>query len=104
MLFAHSPADTQIFTAGQHSHENAHGQAKYEKYVYSSAFAFPIAKEDVLLKQCAVDSTLAVSESENFWRTAYGYSPWAIHPDYTYSQWKPWDDVTIDTFVIPRLT
>ena len=105
MLVAHSSTgrEVQAFTAGQHSHEHAHANAKYEKYVYSTTFGFSVPKAAVLLKQGAYDSTLAISESEHYWQTAYGYADWAIHDDYVYSEWKPFDDVTITNFVVPHM-
>ncbi len=105
MLVAHSRTgrEVQAFTAGQHSHEHAHANAKYEKYVYSTTFGFSVPKAAVLLKQGAYDSTLAISESDHYWQTAYGYADWAIHDDYVYSLWKPFDDVSIANFVVPHM-
>ena len=105
MLVAHSATgrEVQAFTAGQHSHEHAHANAKYEKYVYSTTFAFSVPKAAVLLKQGAYDSTLAVAESDHYWQTAYGYEDYAIHDDYVYSEWKPWKDVDIKNFVVPDM-
>ncbi|QEU48571.1 DUF2264 domain-containing protein [Schleiferilactobacillus harbinensis] len=105
MLVVHSKtgAEVQAFTAGQHSFEHAHAAAKYEKYVYSSSFGFSVPKGTTLLKQGAFDSTLAVSESKHFWRTAFGYADYAIHDDYVYSLWQPWPDVQIANFVVPAM-
>ena len=105
MLVAHSRNgyEVQAFTAGQHSHEHAHANAKYEKYVYSTTFAFSVPKATVLLKQFAADSTLAVSESEHYWQIAYGYEDYAVHKNYVYSLWKPWKDVSITNFVVPLM-
>lgn len=105
MLLARSKngLELQSFTAGQHSHEHAHGQAKYEKYVYSTTFGFSTPKGTVLLKQGAYDNTLAVSESEYFYHTVFGYDSYEIHDDYVYSKWKPWDNVTIENFVVPAM-
>ena len=105
MLVAHSATgrEVQAFTAGQHSHEHAHANAKYEKYVYSTTFGFSVPKAAVLLKQGAYDSTLAVSESEHYWQTVYGYEDYAIHDDYVFSLWKPWKDVSIRNFVVPDM-
>ncbi len=105
MILVHSKSgkEVQSFTAGQHSHEHAHGDAKYEKFVYSTTFAFSVPKGRVLLKQGAFDSTLAVSESEFWWRTPYKFDTWTIHDDYTYSLWKPWEDVSIANFVVPDM-
>ncbi|MDN6967407.1 DUF2264 domain-containing protein [Oenococcus sp. UCMA 17063] len=105
MLIVHSKSgnEVQAFTAGQHSHEHAHGEAKYEKYVYSTTFGFSVPKGSVLLKQGAYDSTLAVSESDNFWHTAFKYNEYKIHNNYIYSQWKPWNNVEINNFIVPLM-
>lgn len=105
MLICHSRSgkEVQAFTAGQHSHEHANGEAKYEKYVYSTTFGFSTPKGSVLLKQGAFDNTLAVAESEDWWRTAFKYKDYAIHDDYVYSDWQPWEDVDIKNYVVPAL-
>lgn len=105
MLVCHSKhgLEVQSFTAGQHSHEHANGEAKYEKYVYSTTFGFSTPKGSVLLKQGAFDNTLAVAESEDWWQTAFKYEDYAIHDDYVYSDWKPWDDVEIKNYVVPAM-
>lgn len=103
MLVAHSRhgMEVQAFTAGQHSHEHAHADAKYEKYVYSTTFGFSVPKSTTLLKQLACDNTLAVAQSDYHWQSAYGYEDYAIHDDYVYSLWKPWQDVSIRNFIVP---
>lgn len=103
MLLVHSDdgQELQAFISGQHSHEHAHGQAKYEKYVYSTTFGFSVPKGSVLPKQGAFDSTLALSEQEINYQTAFGFKEYRIHDDYIYNLWQPWEDVTIKTFVIP---
>lgn len=103
MLLVHSDdgQELQAFTSGQHSHEHAHGQAKYEKYVYSTTFGFSVPKGSVLPKQGAFDSTLAVAEQATDYKTAFGFQDYQVHEGYLYNLWQPWNDVTIKTFVIP---
>lgn len=105
MLVARSKSgeEIQAFTAGQHSHEHALGDAKYEKFVYSTSFAFSVPKSRILLKQGAFDSTLALSENADrlWWKVPFGFADWAIHDRYTYSLWKPRTSVSVQTFVIP---
>ncbi|WEV63867.1 DUF2264 domain-containing protein [Bifidobacterium sp. ESL0732] len=105
MLVAHSRTglEVQAFTAGQHAPEHNHTDAKYEKYVYSTTFGFSTPKAATVLKQMACDNTLAVSESQYHWRTAFGYADYAVHSDYVYSRWEPWDDVTIRNFIVPLM-
>ncbi len=42
MIICHDKTgrEVQAFTSGQHSHEHAHADAKYEKFVYSTTFGF----------------------------------------------------------------
>lgn len=103
MLLVHNQEGTELqaFTAGQHSHEHAHGNAKYEKFVYSTTFGFSVSKATVLLKQGAYDNTLAISEGQTDFKTAFGYEAFAIEDDYVYSRWRPYEQVVIETFVIP---
>jgi hypothetical protein len=93
--------EVQAFTSGQHSHEHAHADAKYEKLVYSTTFGFSVPKGNVLLKQGAFDNCLALSECDNRYRSRSGCESYEIHDDYIVSTWKPWKDVIIDTYLIP---
>ncbi|MDS0525782.1 DUF2264 domain-containing protein [Clostridium sp. SHJSY1] len=93
--------EVQAFTSGQHSHEHAHADAKYEKFVYSTTFGFSIPKGRLLLKQGAFDSSLALSECDGYYKTRYGCESYDIKNDYIESCWKPWNDVIINSFIIP---
>lgn len=103
MLLIHSETgnELQAFTCGQHSHEHAHGESKYEKFVYSATFGFSVAKGSVLPKQGAFDNTLAISETTTHYRTVFGYEDYQICDEYTYGRWQPWEDCQIDSFIIP---
>lgn len=103
MLLVHGSQDheLQVFTVGQHSHEHAHGASKYEKFVYSTTFGFSVRKDNVLPKQGAFDSTLAVSDSEYNYSTVFGYKNFKIHDNYVCGDWQPWPDVDIQSFIIP---
>lgn len=103
MLIVHSPSgkELQAFTVGQHSHEHAHGQAKYEKFVYSTTFGYSVPKGSVLPKQGAFDNTLAISEKDIYYQTVFDYEQSIVTEEYLYGLWKPFDDVAIHTFIIP---
>lgn len=103
MIICHDKTgkEVQAFTSGQHSHEHAHADAKYEKFVYSTTFGFSVPKGRLLLKQGAFDSCLALSEGDGYYRTRYGCESYDIKDDYIESCWKPWNDVIIKSFIIP---
>ena len=92
----------QLFPVGQNcAFIPAHADAKYEKFVYSTIFGFSVSKGGIGLKQGAFDSTLAVSEGDQYYRMRFGVEEYKISNDYLYSIWKPWDDVLIQTYIIP---
>lgn len=103
MIICHDKTgkEVQAFTSGQHSHEHAHADAKYEKIVYSTTFGFSVPKGRLLLRQGAFDSCLALSEGDGYYKTRYGCESYAIKEDYIESYWKPWNDVIIKSFIIP---
>ena len=48
------------YTAGNHAYEHMHEDEKYEKFAYSTHFAFSVVKEASTLAKGAYDSMLAV--------------------------------------------
>ena len=62
LLITRDPENRQAvaFTAGNHAWEHMHEDEKYEKFAYSTQFAFSVAKEDSSLNRGAYDSMLAV--------------------------------------------
>jgi hypothetical protein len=108
MLVCRSPEgdEVQAFTAGQHSSQHAHADAKYEKFVYSTTFGFSVPKGCLALRQGAFDNCLAVAESgraDPRYESAYGLSDYAVTERFVRRTWQPWPDVTITTWVVPLL-
>ncbi len=101
LIHNHSGSEVQAFTAGQHSHEHAQGESKYEKFVYSTTFGVSVAKGGILPKQGAFDNTLAVSEKTSHFETVFGYEDYAIHDDYVTALWQPYPDTKVRTFLVP---
>lgn len=95
--------EVQAFTAGQHARDHAHGDAKYEKFVYSTTFGFSVAKSGLLLKQGAFDSCLALAECDGRYRSRYGCVSYKIEEEYIESIWRPWNDVEIKSIIVPLM-
>lgn len=92
----------QAFAAGNHAPAHEHGEAKYEKFAYSTAFGFSVSRGDRSLGEGAFDSMLALSDDGVYWRARFGCEDFAILPDKVVSTWKPYPDVTVHTEIIPR--
>lgn len=90
-------------TGNLHTNEHAHTAAKYEKFVYSNRFGFSIPRGEWGLEQGAYDSMLAVSEQDMLYRVKRKVEEREINDDFLYFKWKPWNDVTIKTWLIPGL-
>lgn len=91
----------QAFPAGNRAFEHAHVEAKYEKFAYSTAFAFSVPKSAVMLNRGAYDSMLALSDDEMYWHVRCGCKEYAIGGDRVESVWHPFADVRVETTVIP---
>ena len=96
-------SQVQLFPVGQHVVTvMAHTPAKYAKFVYSSIFGFSVQKAPIGLGQGAFDNTLAVSEQDDYFRMRDKVEDFEATPGYLYSKWRPWPDVTIDSYILPK--
>jgi hypothetical protein len=89
-------------TAGQMANfDMAHSAAKYAKFAYSTLFGFSVPKGYYGLGEGAYDSMLALSECDEHYRVRRFCEEFRIEDDYVYSRWKPWQDVEVQTWLIP---
>ncbi|WP_052000956.1 DUF2264 domain-containing protein [Gracilibacillus halophilus] len=93
-----------LFSPGYlHTNGHAHVSAKYEKFAYSNQFGFSVPRAEWGLEQGAYDSMLAVSEQDQFYRVKRTVVEKEIRDGIIHFTWKPWHDVTIETWLIPGL-
>ncbi len=93
----------QALTSGQYARfEPTFMAAKYEKFAYSNVFGFSVPGGEYGLAQGAFDSMLALcEENDNHYRVRHSCEYVKIDETSVYSIWKPWHDVTIQTWLIP---
>ncbi|MDQ0902090.1 DUF2264 domain-containing protein [Paenibacillus sp. V4I7] len=90
------------FNSGHLStNEHTHTSAKYEKFVYSNVFGFSVPRAEWGLAQGAFDSMLALSEGDNIFRVKRKCEEYSIQENTIFTKWKPWSNVTIQTWLIP---
>ena len=90
------------YTAGNHAYEHMHEDEKYEKFAYSTQFAFSVVKEAGTLQKGAYDSMLAVREAgRGLWHARSGCESFALEEDRVVCRWSPLNGVLIDTQIIP---
>ena len=89
------------YTAGNHAYEHAHEDEKYEKFAYSTRFAFSVAKEAGTLKKGAFDSMLAVKGERGLWHARSGFDRFHLSEREVSCAWRPMDGVEIETRILP---
>ncbi|MBM7603901.1 hypothetical protein JOC75_001874 [Metabacillus crassostreae] len=90
------------FNSGHLStNEHTHTSAKYEKFVYSTTFGFSVPRAEWGLSQGAFDSMLALSEGDNIYRVKRECEDTKVEKNYIYTKWKPWNDVEVQTWIVP---
>jgi hypothetical protein len=80
-----------------------HGAAKYAKFAYSSHFAFSVAADTRGLGRAGADSMLALSDDGQHFRVRGAMTDAAARGETLYSKWRPWDDVIIETWLLPAM-
>ncbi|WP_150266016.1 DUF2264 domain-containing protein [Paenibacillus tepidiphilus] len=86
------------------SNAHTHTSAKYEKFVYSTAFGFSVPRAEWGLGQGAFDSMLALSEGgDNLYRVRRQNLESEITDNVLRSVWKPWTDVEVRTWIVAGL-
>ncbi|CCX34487.1 Similar to hypothetical protein AOR_1_140154 [Aspergillus oryzae RIB40]; acc. no. XP_001819314 [Pyronema omphalodes CBS 100304] len=106
-IVSHRGGHTMLLSSGQFcSYPLKATQAKYGKFAYSSAFGFSVPTGSYQLEQHAIDSMIGLSDDEGeTWKTRrlaldarieiIGGGP------VLRSKWTPWDDVEVETYLIP---
>ncbi|MCX7708361.1 MAG: DUF2264 domain-containing protein [Clostridia bacterium] len=106
MLVCRDESGNHVFalTSGQHAaFEPVHCAAKYEKFAYSNIFGFSVPRGNYGLEQGAYDSSLALSEGDHYYRVRHKCEEISIENNRIYSLWKPWEDVSVKTWLVPLM-
>ncbi len=89
------------YNAGNyHTNGHTHVECKYEKFAYSTYFGFSVPRSHKELRFGAFDSTLAVSVDDRYYRHKEKSEQIEIHETYMRTVWRPYEDVSIDTYLI----
>ncbi|GAF65486.1 hypothetical protein BTS2_2384 [Bacillus sp. TS-2] len=104
MIVIHNEKQNHVFSlsSGQFL-KSIHGQndAKYTKFAYSNQFGFCIQRGTDGEEQGAFDSMLALSERDGYYRVRKSCEKVKWENESLYSLWKPWENVTIETWLVP---
>lgn len=103
MVISHYPKNTVALMSGpQHFRDTVRFQAeKYCKFAYSTRYGFSIDANAKYFNSASFDSMIGFSEDGIHFRIRESTQA-RIYEDKLYSTWSPWEDVSIETWLIPQ--
>ncbi|OZJ02230.1 hypothetical protein BZG36_04980 [Bifiguratus adelaidae] len=75
---------------------------KYQKFAYSSRYGFSVESDSLGFEIGTFDSMIALSDDGKHYRVREHCVDAHIADDILFSLWKPWSDVQVETWLIPR--
>ena len=105
LIFQHDDAraHTIALANGQFARFMATPSAnKYGKFAYSSAFDFAVLGVDAGVGGGGFDSTLALSDDGQHFRSREACATVAVQGRTLASRWQPWPNVTVETWLVPH--
>lgn len=101
MVAMHTPGNIVVLSSGQEHGKMRGSNEKYAKFAYSTRYAFNIEANDRHFDAASFDNMLGLSDDGVHFRMRETLEEARIADDMLYSRWKPWADVTIETWLIP---
>lgn len=89
------------YPAGLMIEGQAHAEAKYSKFVYSSKFGFSVPKASITYEEGAFDNTLAVTIDGHYYRTKRTVIDYQLTENKVSYRWSPFIGVEIETEIYP---
>ncbi|UHS63013.1 DUF2264 domain-containing protein [Agrobacterium vaccinii] len=102
MVAFHTPGNVVVLSSGQQHDKMRGAQEKYSKFVYSTRYAFNIEADDRHFAAASFDGMLGLSDDGVHFRTRETMEEALIAGECLYSRWRPWADVDIETWLVPR--
>ena len=101
MVAMHTPGNIVVLASGQQHDKMRGAHEKYSKFTYSTRYAFNIEADDRNFAAASFDGMLGLSDDGVHFRMRETLEQALIAGDKLYSRWKPWGDVTVETWLVP---
>jgi hypothetical protein len=88
-------------SSGQQNYQMRFGAEKYAKFVYSSRYGFSVESDERGYANAAFDGMIGFSDDGRHYRVREANEAATIAGDSLYGRWKPWSDVTVETWLVP---
>lgn len=101
MVAMHTTGNVVVLSSGQ-EHDIMRGAAeKYGKFVYSTRYGFSLEANDRHFEGAALDGMIGFSKDGKHFRVREMLEDAQIAGDRLYSRWQVFDDVEVETWLIP---
>ena len=100
MVMIATGGNTVALASGQENHWMRDGAEKYAKFVYSTRYAFSVESDPRSFSHGAFDGALALSEDGVHFRVREHNEDVVIADTSLYARWRPWPDVTVETWLV----
>jgi hypothetical protein len=101
MVMMHTPGNVVALACGQENQQMRFGAEKYAKFVYSSRYGFSVESDEKSYPLAALDGMIGFSDDDFHFRVRESNEVAQIAGDTLYARWKPWSDVTVETWLVP---
>lgn len=101
MVAMHTPGNVVVLSSGQ-EHDVMRGAAeKYSKFVYSTRYGFSVEANDRHFDGAALDGMIGLSKDGKHFRVRELLDDAQIAGDLLYSRWRVFDDIEVETWLMP---
>ncbi|HTN61515.1 MAG TPA: DUF2264 domain-containing protein [Devosia sp.] len=101
MVMLQTPGNVVALASGQQNYQMRFGAEKYAKFVYASRYGFSIESDERAFEGAAFDGMIGFSDDGRHYRVREANEVAQIAGDTLFARWKPWADVTVETWLLP---
>lgn len=102
MVMQHTAGNVVALSSGQQNYQMRWGAEKYAKFVYSSRYGFSVESDERAYNGAAFDGMLGLSDDGRHYRVRESNEVAQIAGHTLFAQWKPWADVSVETWLVPQ--
>jgi hypothetical protein len=101
MVMMHTRGNVVALSSGQQNYQMRFGAEKYAKFIYSSRYGFSVEADERAYAQAAFDGMIGFCDDGRHYRVRESNEAALIAGNKLYGKWKPWPDVTVETWLLP---
>ena len=102
MVMVRTQGNVVALSSGQENLQMRFGAEKYAKFAYSSRYGFSVESDERNYRNAVLDGMIGFSDDDRHFRVRETSEEALIAGECLYARWKPWDDVWVETWLVPE--